>query len=521
MSIVSSKLPMPLNLSKVIKHFITAIACFLIFVNMPLCAQHYIQNGSMRVSINVTKKGVDLPLDSLCDGFDPETNHPINLVIPEKSSIVVSTDPSLNILSYMVNSQQPKYVNEPSKGAGFSTSASPGSQNTYTFIDETTSDTLRIHWKVDYAKVELIDLFPAGEFTNYVSFQFQNLFEEYPKTSQYDWSQEEFISRIDERGIPIHPEFPHSRDDLFFVVENVTEEAVIQLKGYHQSPQLFDENNPFDLFVYVDLPDGTYEYVVRPFDGAPDSKSLFYSFTILKPWWFQESAIAGFTFLLTMIGVGISFLIYRRRQRKREQVLEWKQRLSEAELKAIRAQLNPHFLFNALSSIQNLVARKRNETANTYLTKLSRLLRNVLSASEHTFHELRSELGLIELYLELEKLRYPFDFQITIGEEVSLDTLTPVMLFQPFVENAIKHGVAGRNGGKVELRVNSTPSTLIVEILDNGQGLATPNENSSGLQLSRDRIRPLNDLYGKEASIEIGNREDQNGVRVHITLPLN
>lgn len=492
---------------------------FLILV-IQLPAQHKIRKGALGVTISVSQRGVQLPIDSLCDGFDKETNNPINLLIPETGTIVLGMDPSMNILSYQVNSQSPSYINEPAKGAGFSSNAAPGSTNRYTFIDESTADTLQVSWRVEYAKIELIDLYPANQFTNYVSFQFRNLFENYPNRSQYNWLKENYITEVDERGVPVNPEFPYHQNDLFFVAKHVTENAVIQLKGYHDTPQVFDENSPFQLFMYEDLPDGNYEYVIRPYAGAPDAKSLIYSFTVLKPWWFQEWALAGFTVFMTGLVMVVSFLTYRSRQRKREQVLLWKQQLSEAELKAIRAQLNPHFLFNALGSIQNLVTEQKNEAANAYLTKLSRLLRNVLSASENTFHELGSELGLVELYLELEQLRFPFEFEIKVGAEVRMDLLTPVMLLQPFVENAVKHGVGGRKEGEVTLQVNVQDQKLVMKVLDNGAGLTEPGENSSGLQLSKDRIRPLNDFYGDEATITVGNRSDTHGVLVHITLPI-
>ncbi|MEO9483800.1 MAG: histidine kinase [Ekhidna sp.] len=502
-----------------LKKSILPVSLFLL-LSSQLSAQHFIEKGSMRIGVEVVLKGINLPIDSLCEGFDPVTNHPINLIIPENSSILITRDSTISSGNYLVNSRNPRYINEPMRKSGFNLSSSPGSAHTYTFINDITSDSLSVSWKVDYANIELVDLFPSSYFSDYLSFQFQILFEEYPDTSQYDWAQEEYITELDARGLPIWPKFPHADNGLLFVPGEVTEDAFIYLKGYHEQPQPYNEDDPFGLFIYEDLPVGHYEFIVRPYKDAPDSKSLIYPFTILKPWWLKTPALIGFTFLLTLTLGGLFFLIYRRRQRKRETELRWKQQLSEAELKAIRAQLNPHFLFNALSSIQNLVTQQKNEVANTYLTKLSRLLRNVLSASEHTFHELRSELALVELYLELEKLRFPFEYEIKINEKVNQDSLTPVMLLQPFVENAIKHGIAGREDGKVVVNIHTINGSLVIEILDNGPGLSKPKANSTGLQLSKDRIGPLNDLYGKETTIEIANRTDQNGVCVRITLPI-
>ncbi|WP_373398468.1 histidine kinase [Algoriphagus halophilus] len=195
--------------------------------------------------------------------------------------------------------------------------------------------------------------------------------------------------------------------------------------------------------------------------------------------------------------------------------------MTEAELKAIRAQLNPHFLFNALSSIQNLVSQQKNEAANTYITKLSRLLREVLSASNSQFHELEQELNLIQLYLELEQLRFSFTSRIQISEQVSLHQLVPVMLLQPYVENAVKHGVAGMGkNGVIQIDIQQKDQLLLIDILDNGPGLSKPTTGSSGLHLSEERIRNLNKLYAGEASVDIKNREDGVGVQVRIKLPL-
>ena len=491
-------------------------------LSTPLPAQHFIEKGTVKVSLKVTMRGVDIPLDSLCDGFDPETNNPINLVIPEQSTIWMAPDTSMNATSYLLKTREPRYIHEPVtiNHSGYSSSTSPGSEITYAFVDDISSDTVRISWQVAYAKVELIDLYPAAYFPDFVSFQFQNQFEEYPAISQFDWSKKSYVTEVDARGVPVRPRFPYAENDLLFVVGKVSEDAVVQLKGFHNAPQTLDRENPFEHFLYEDLPEGDYEFIVRPFAEAPESKTLRYAFTILRPWWFGETAMVGYTFFLTVFGGGLFFLFYRRREHNRAQELLWKQKLSEAELKAIRAQLNPHFLFNALSSIQNLVTQQKNEVANTYLTKLSRLLRQVLAASEHTFHELSSELELTRLYLELEKLRYTFDYRIMIGKEVSQEVLTPVMLLQPYVENAVKHGMAGRKEGFIEVEVHVAKNKLMIEVKDDGPGLSQPGQHSSGLQLSQKRIRPLNELYGNEATIEIRDRQQQKGVSVLITLPI-
>lgn len=485
-------------------------------------AQVFVAKGDLKVGLTVTKEDRLLPIDSLCAGFDPVTHLPIDWVVPRGSSVGLLTDSiRAEYIALVINSQEPRRIYDPAKTtSGFSMSSSAGSTNSYTFIDEIKGDTLHIEWKVGYDRPELLDLYPADEFVNYVSYSFQNIFGEYPDSARYDWSAVGYISRLDDRGLPIAPRFPHTENGFYFVVDGVTDAAVVELKGYHEAPQTVDPDNPYDLFLYEDLAPGAYELIVRPYAEAPESLWLSYPFTIRKPWWQRTYGIIGITLLIAFL-IGATVLAgYRNRARRRAREMQWKQQLTEAELKAIRAQLNPHFLFNSLSSIQNLVAQGKNERANTYLVKLSRLLRQVLAASERQFQELAEELQLITWYLEIEQLRYPFTFAIEVAETVDRHSLVPVMLLQPYVENAVKHGVAGNpDGGEVTIRVASDGRKLDFTILDNGPGLAVANGQSTGLQLGRDRLHYLTDRYSEAATVVVDNREDTSGVIVKISLP--
>lgn len=483
---------------------------------------HFVEKGKLKVGIRVYKDQINYPIDSLCEGFEPETHLPINLIIPEGSSLGINTDSIQSTDIALVVNNKLQYINRPEvKMNGFSMSSSPGSEQSYVFIDEQVGDTLAITWKVGYSSLELSDLYPAEYFSNFVAYQFQNIFSSYPDSSQYNWSDVEYVDELNERGLPVNPSFPYKDNGLYFVVDQLTEDAKVQLIGFHESLQGYDPENPFALFLYEDLSPGDYTFYVQPFEGAPEELSLSYPFTILKPWWLETPTLIGGSILVVILIGGILFIAYSNKQEKQKQQLEWAKQLTEAELKAIRAQLNPHFLFNALSSIQNLVSQQKNEAANTYITKLSRLLREVLSASNSQFHELEQELNLIQLYLELEQLRFSFTSRIQISEQVSLHQLVPVMLLQPYVENAVKHGVAGMGkNGVIQIDIQQKDQLLLIDILDNGPGLSKPTTGSSGLHLSEERIRNLNKLYAGEASVEIKNREDGVGVQVRIKLPL-
>jgi LytS/YehU family sensor histidine kinase len=296
----------------------------------------------------------------------------------------------------------------------------------------------------------------------------------------------------------------------------------VQLKGLQDTPRSFDPDNPYDIFLFKDLPPGSYELIAWPYPDAPEEITLRYGFTILPPWWLGPWAIIGFTFAVTATLAGAIFGMYRVSQQRKTRELAWQQKITDAELKAIRAQLNPHFLFNTLSSIQNLVSTGLNEKANDYIIKLSRLLRIVLSSSENQFHDLEQEFDILRLYLELEKLRYGFSYSIEVDPEVDTNTLIPAMILQPYVENAVKHGVAGLGKtGEITVRAGIKNYALVIEILDNGPGMSKPGKDSAGLKLGDERLRSLNELYSADARVKIVGRTDQNGVRVVLTLPLN
>ncbi|GAB5550961.1 MAG: hypothetical protein Sapg2KO_05520 [Saprospiraceae bacterium] len=480
------------------------------------------KKGDLEVGIRVTKDGKNFSIDSLCKGYDPITNVPIDLVVPEGSSIglITSRIKAQNVIR-MINNQEPNYINQPAqRNSGYSMSASAGSTNSYAFIDRNKKDTLKIEWTVGYDPLQLLDLYPASYLTDYVAFSFKNIFEKYPDTVRYDWSKLDYIQNLDERGLPITPTFPNGHEGLFFVVY-LTENAVVQMKGYHDKFHQVDTDNPLDLFLYEDLKPGDYEFIAKPYEDAPERLWLKYPFTIEKPWWQKQRNQLLIGFLISLVLIAAAILIVLAIQKRKEKELRWKQQITDAELKAIRAQLNPHFLFNALNSIQNLVTQQKNEQANSYITKLSRLLRQVLSSSERQFQELKEERQLIQLYLELEQLRYPFTFQINIDDNVDQHTLVPVMLLQPYVENAVKHGVAGNPDGKITLKISTNSEQLLIEITDNGPGLSIPKSNSAGLALGHNRIHHLNNLYSTEAAVEVKNRATTKGVIVKISLPIS
>jgi two-component system LytT family sensor kinase len=172
---------------------------------------------------------------------------------------------------------------------------------------------------------------------------------------------------------------------------------------------------------------------------------------------------------------------------------------AQLQLDAVRSQLNPHFLFNALAGIQTLMNTNQTEQANRYLTRFSRLTRAVLKSTD--LISLDEERNLLDDYLQMEQLRFNFKYQITIDPNLDIDNIEiPSMLLQPFIENAVKHGVASLNSvGQINIIIFKTNDDLILKIEDNGKGFDTSKINKGlGFDLSTKRIALLNKIYIKD-----------------------
>ena len=177
----------------------------------------------------------------------------------------------------------------------------------------------------------------------------------------------------------------------------------------------------------------------------------------------------------------------------------------ELEMQALRAQMNPHFIFNCLSSINRFILKNESEAASDYLTKFSRLIRMVLLNSKQTFISLQDELETLRLYLEMERLRFPnaFDYNISFVNEIDPESIfIPPLLLQPFAENAIWHGLMHKQGhGHLDIELSLQEKILTCIITDNGIGRSkadsiksksTEKQKSMGLQITTERLALLN-----------------------------
>lgn len=200
-------------------------------------------------------------------------------------------------------------------------------------------------------------------------------------------------------------------------------------------------------------------------------------------------------------------------------------------LQSLRREMNPHFIFNSLNSVNHFIATNNEMEANQYLTKFSKLMRGVMENSTEDFIPFQQELDLLENYLALEKTRFvdKFDYEIIVDEELNTHNLKiPGMLIQPFLENAIWHGLRYREEkGWLKLHFIKNNDEIIVTIEDNGIGIDQSrkqktehqkNREGRGMKNTLERISLLNDLYSKKVTSEIIDKTNGQGVLVKIII---
>jgi LytS/YehU family sensor histidine kinase len=197
--------------------------------------------------------------------------------------------------------------------------------------------------------------------------------------------------------------------------------------------------------------------------------------------------------------------------------IELERSLDVARMEALRAQVNPHFLFNTLNSIASLVESSSNREAYKVIELLAALLRNGLDFSRDSLVTLEKELGFLDAYIEIEKIRYGARLEVTTDvPEACLQQEVPSFSLQPLVEKAIKHAVAQSAGRvTVQIRVSCLDDRMQITVADDGPGLASPIQLGVGLNNMLDRLRHL---FGQSASLRIANNPDR-GTSVTMTIP--
>ncbi len=274
---------------------------------------------------------------------------------------------------------------------------------------------------------------------------------------------------------------------------------------------------------YTALPPGHYTFQVRTLQRNRQSQIASASFYIhpafWQTWWARLLAL--------LLVVAVVTILVRRRILTIKLKAALKQQMTELESRALRAQMNPHFIFNSLNAIQELVIREDTTAAYQYLSKFSKLLRMVLQHAERSTIPLSDELDMYHLYLALEELRFNHSFCYVIRIDEPLDTEAariPPMLLQPYLENAIWHGLLYKTGDKVlDIHFREEGDNIICTITDNGigreaamlirKGKLRPHDDASrGMGITKQRIALLNKSAGMAtAGVVIKDLLDANG----------
>ena len=296
-----------------------------------------------------------------------------------------------------------------------------------------------------------------------------------------------------------------------------------QLEGFDKTLNYCGTNH---VASYTNVPPGNYSLhvVASNNDGLWNMEGARLNITIVPPFWktgwFRFVTIT----LLCLAAYFIYFMRVRKIRREEKMTGEINRQIAEARLVALRAQMNPHFIFNSLNSIQHFISGSEKENALKYLSKFSKLIRLVLENAGRNTITVGKELQMLEFYIELEALRFSnaFTYKIFMDKEINKDVVEiPSMLLQPFVENAIIHGLLNKDTpGKLEVNITRKGNKLVCVVEDNGVGRAAAaiikekkmlRDESLGVKMTAERMLMLERTSGKKTNMKIIDLADPDG----------
>lgn len=290
---------------------------------------------------------------------------------------------------------------------------------------------------------------------------------------------------------------------------------------------------------YTNVPGGDYVFRLRAANNEGQWSNIDYALPIRisTPWW--QTWIFRILLFLFMAGIGYGIYRYRVNNIRHEERLrsDFERKLANVEMSALRAQMNPHFIFNCLNSIDYYILKNETDKASDYLNRFSRLIRLILQNSSANYVNLKDELEALKLYMEMESLRFDnkFRYEVCVARGLDLDGVEiPPMLFQPYVENAIWHGLMHKAGvGKVSLTLSRDDNVLHCIIQDDGIGReeaqrlkskGSVRKKSMGMRITSDRIELINRLYDSHTKVRVIDLKDDKGkalgTRVELDIPL-
>jgi two-component system LytT family sensor kinase len=324
--------------------------------------------------------------------------------------------------------------------------------------------------------------------------------------------------------------------NLYFRIKNgmrtYNYNVVLQrdVDGHTDNLPLGETNSDYILYKNFWERPGKYTLVLTPKIKAPgghhvkllNNLATTIGFTVLPPLDKRHDVpfkLFAYIILIILTTAGFIFMQYRSRQKKVLAREAQNRQIATLQLQSVRAQLNPHFIFNALAGIQNLMNKNEIENANKYLSKFARLTRNILDDGSKELISIEHEASLLTDYLQMEQMRFGFNYVVDIDEnEIDQQIEIPAMLLQPFVENAVKHGVSSlKEQGHIRVSITKKGSTLLLAVKDNGSGFTGKSNGGLGIKLCEDRIKLLNSIY-KNTHIALQIVSDSNGTLIAIEL---
>lgn len=333
---------------------------------------------------------------------------------------------------------------------------------------------------------------------------------------------------------------PHKNNDIRFNFAGISFKSggeIIyhyRLKGLHDDWRITQENQ----LAFPTLPSGSYTLELKAVNKyGVESGVKAISFAIEKLWWEKTGyrlLMLGALLLAVWAFIRLRLRYIRERQKKAD---ELNRHIAELEQTALRAQMNPHFIFNSLNSIQQYVADRDITGANQFITDFSKLIRMTLDLSGQSLITLSEELLYIDTYLRLERARLEnqFDYEFSIDPEINTrDFQLPPLILQPFVENSIRHGIKylPEKNGMIRIKVIRLPGRIRISIEDNGIGRQASQQyktayhvqyQSKGMSISSGRIDLMNKTAAKKIQIEVLDLHNLSGAAagtaVNIEIP--
>lgn len=300
-----------------------------------------------------------------------------------------------------------------------------------------------------------------------------------------------------------------------------------EIEGHTDTVDMGVATMQFDLYKEFWKYPGKYKITFAPniwTTGAhlkiPANKIESVSFTVLPALDTEHSIpikTVEYIILIILTTGAYMFVVYRKSQKRKLAKEAQNRQIATLQLQSVRSQLNPHFIFNALAGIQNLMNKNAIEDANRYLTRFARLTRNVLDDGQKELTTIEHEAALLNDYLQMEQLRFSFKFNINTND-VDPQIEIPAMLLQPFVENAVKHGVSAlKEQGMITIALTKNENNLTLSVTDNGKGFSDNKTAGMGIKLCEERIRLLNSIY-KNINILLHKKSDSMGTLITIEL---